>query len=47
MPPRLLYDIAGINLDAVIETSRWLGTQLGKGLPGMLARAGDYPVSSA
>ena len=37
----------GINLDAVIETSRWLGTQLGKGLPGMLARAGDYPVSSA
>jgi len=37
----------GVNLDAVIETSRWLGTQLGKGLPGMLARAGDYPVSSA
>ena len=37
----------GINLDALIETSRWLGTQLGKGLPGMLARAGDYPVSSA
>ena len=33
----------GINLDALIGTSRWLGTQLGKELPGMLARAGDYP----
>jgi hydroxymethylglutaryl-CoA lyase len=33
----------GINLDALIETSRWLGTQLGKDLPSMLARAGDYP----
>jgi isopropylmalate/homocitrate/citramalate synthase len=34
----------GINLDSLIETSRWLGTQLGKELPGMLARAGDYPA---
>ena len=33
----------GIDLDALITTSRWLGTQLGKELPGMLARAGDYP----
>jgi hydroxymethylglutaryl-CoA lyase/(R)-citramalyl-CoA lyase len=33
----------GINLDAMIETSRWLGAQLGKELPGMLARAGDFP----
>jgi isopropylmalate/homocitrate/citramalate synthase len=36
-----------INLEALIETSRWLGQQLGKELPGMLARAGDYPVRSA
>ncbi|HET7421269.1 MAG TPA: hydroxymethylglutaryl-CoA lyase [Candidatus Dormibacteraeota bacterium] len=34
---------AGIDLDALIATSRWLGLQLGKELPGMLARAGDYP----
>src|SRR6266487_2471644 len=34
----------GIDLDALIDTSRWLGTRLGKELPGMLARAGDYPV---
>lgn len=33
----------GIDLDALIATSRWLGTQLGKDLPGMLAQAGDYP----
>ncbi len=33
----------GVDLDALIEVSRWLGLQLGKELPGMLARAGDYP----
>ena len=33
----------GIDLDALIATSQWLGAQLGKELPGMLARAGDYP----
>jgi isopropylmalate/homocitrate/citramalate synthase len=33
----------GIDLDALIATSRWLGAKLGKELPGMLARAGDYP----
>jgi isopropylmalate/homocitrate/citramalate synthase len=33
----------GIDLDKLIETSRWLGAQLGKELPGMLARAGDFP----
>ena len=36
-----------IDLDALIGTSRWLGSQLGKELPGMLARAGDYPVRDA
>ena len=37
----------GIDLDSLIATSRWLGSQLGKDLPGMLARAGDYPVRDA
>ncbi|HKW07451.1 MAG TPA: hydroxymethylglutaryl-CoA lyase [Candidatus Dormibacteraeota bacterium] len=36
---------AGIDLDALIDTSRWLGRQLGKDLPGMLARAGDWPAA--
>ncbi len=33
----------GIDLDALIETSQWLGGQLAKELPGMVAKAGDYP----
>jgi (R)-citramalyl-CoA lyase len=33
----------GIDLDRLIECSQWLGAELGKELPGMLARAGDYP----
>jgi isopropylmalate/homocitrate/citramalate synthase len=37
----------GIDLDSLIATSRWLGAQLGKELPGMLARAGDYPARAA
>ncbi len=36
----------GIDLDALIDTSRWLGTRLGKELPGLLARAGDYPYKN-
>jgi isopropylmalate/homocitrate/citramalate synthase len=34
----------GIDLEALISCSRWLGEQLGKELPGMVARAGDYPA---
>jgi hydroxymethylglutaryl-CoA lyase/(R)-citramalyl-CoA lyase len=34
----------GVDLDALIACSRWLGEQLGKELPGMVARAGDYPA---
>jgi isopropylmalate/homocitrate/citramalate synthase len=34
----------GIDLDALISCSRWLGEQLGKELPGMVARAGDFPT---
>ena len=33
-----------IDLDGLIEISNWLGAQLGKELPGMVARAGDFPV---
>jgi hydroxymethylglutaryl-CoA lyase/(R)-citramalyl-CoA lyase len=35
--------VTGIDLDALIETSQWLAGQLGKELPGMVARAGDFP----
>jgi hydroxymethylglutaryl-CoA lyase/(R)-citramalyl-CoA lyase len=35
----------GIDLDRLIQTSQWLGQQLGKELPGMVARAGDYPAA--
>jgi hydroxymethylglutaryl-CoA lyase/(R)-citramalyl-CoA lyase len=34
----------GIDLDALIGCSRWLGEQLGKELPGMVTRAGDFPA---
>jgi hydroxymethylglutaryl-CoA lyase/(R)-citramalyl-CoA lyase len=37
----------GIDLDSLIETSNWLGAQLGKELPGMVARAGDFPSRPA
>ena len=32
----------GIDIDATIEISRWLGEQLGKELPGQLAKAGVF-----
>ena len=35
----------GIDLDALIECSRWLGQQLGKELPSMVSRAGDFPTA--
>jgi (R)-citramalyl-CoA lyase len=38
----------GIDLQALIEASRWLGEQLGKELPAMLPKAGDFgPVSTS
>lgn len=33
----------GINLEALIATSHWLGRQLGRELPGMVSRAGPFP----
>ena len=35
----------GIDLDALIECSHWLGRQLGKELPSMVSRAGDFPTA--
>jgi isopropylmalate/homocitrate/citramalate synthase len=37
----------GIDLDALMDASRWLGERLGKELPAMVTRAGDFaPVSA-
>ncbi len=35
----------GIDLDALIECSHWLGKQLGRELPSMVSRAGDFPAA--
>jgi len=38
----------GVDLESLMEASRWLGERLGKELPAMVTRAGDFPpVSSA
>ncbi|WP_407568709.1 hydroxymethylglutaryl-CoA lyase [Deinococcus altitudinis] len=34
----------GLNLEALTDVSRWLETQLGRELPGMLYKAGDFPA---
>lgn len=36
----------GIELESLMETSRWLGERLGKELPAMVTRAGDFPPVS-
>ena len=36
----------GISLDAAIETAKWLQEQLGRTVPGMLAKAGGFPRPS-
>jgi hydroxymethylglutaryl-CoA lyase len=33
----------GIELDRMIDAAQWLGQQLGKPMPSMLSRAGDWP----
>ncbi len=35
----------GVDLDAAIEASRWLGAELGRDLPAYLPRAGGFPSS--
>lgn len=34
----------GIDLEALMEASRWLGERLGEELPAMVTRAGDFPA---
>jgi len=36
----------GIDLEPLMEASRWLGRRLGKELPAMVTRAGDFPPVS-
>jgi len=36
------YD-TGVNLDGAIETGKWLQEQLGRAVPGMLVKAGNFP----
>jgi hydroxymethylglutaryl-CoA lyase len=36
----------GVSLAAAIETARWLQSQLGHAVPGMLVKAGDFPPNS-
>jgi len=37
----------GVDLAAVIETARWLGGVMGKDMPSMLSRAGNWPNREA
>ena len=37
----------GVSLDAAIETAKWLQEQLGRTVPGMLAKAGGFPGPAA
>lgn len=37
----------GIELDGLIDTSHWLGEQLQKKLPGLVAQAGAFPIGEA
>jgi hydroxymethylglutaryl-CoA lyase len=40
------YD-TGVNLDGAIETGKWLQEQLGRDVPGMLVKAGNFPRPAA
>ena len=34
----------GVSLQGLIDTAKWLEPQLGHALPGMVSRAGGFPV---
>jgi hydroxymethylglutaryl-CoA lyase len=36
----------GIDLDALIDTGRWFQERLGRAVPGMLIKAGNFPSPS-
>jgi len=38
--------VTGINLAAAIAAGRWLQEQLGRPVPGMLVKAGDFPAAA-
>lgn len=40
------YD-TGVDLDGAIETGKWLQEQLGRAVPGMLVKAGNFPRPAA
>ena len=33
----------GIDIEALIETAHWIETQLGRAVPAMVSRAGNFP----
>jgi len=35
----------GVELEPLMATARWLGERLGKELPAMVTRAGDFPAT--
>jgi hydroxymethylglutaryl-CoA lyase len=37
----------GLDIDRVIETAEWLAGQMGRDLPGMLSKAGNFPAVAA
>lgn len=37
----------GVSIDALIETARWLEHQIGRPVPGMLVKAGNFPADRA
>jgi hydroxymethylglutaryl-CoA lyase len=39
--------VTGLNLDRLIEASEWLAAGMGRELPGMLSRAGNFPRRDA
>jgi hydroxymethylglutaryl-CoA lyase len=37
----------GLDIDRVIETAEWLTVEMGRDLPGMLSKAGNFPAAAA
>lgn len=37
----------GVSMPALLETTQWLGAELGRPVPGMLSRAGDFPLQKS
>jgi hydroxymethylglutaryl-CoA lyase len=37
----------GLRLDGLIDTAKWLGTKMGRTLPGLVSRAGGFPKPAA